>query len=249
MQLKKRSKEGGEGMKKLRYVPRRGPCGWRTAAVVLVGLLTRFPAPAQTTNEVDLDLTPVADEVEKLAEPAPPSRPPIDPAVEPGLLEAMASMKADKWAEAEATLQALHERFPADPDVRKQYSLILIQEEKLGPALDLIEPVLGTEYVDFVVLNNAAWILATIDDRTRRDSARALTLAQDAVLMQPFNFHVWSTLAEAHYASGEFDKAQKAAAEALRLAGRAKAQPEEVEEIARQAAKIRKAREALAIIE
>lgn len=196
---------------------------------------------AQETNT-----SPAGAEADAPAEPA---RPPVDPAVEPSLKRAESLMKEGNLHEAKTALQTLTGEFPDDPDVRRLYSLILIQGKEMKKAIDLIQPLLGTVYADFVILNNAAWIYATIPDREVRNSARALELAQEALLINPTNYHIWSTLAEAHYASGQFDRAVKASAEALRLAELARAAAPDVKEIREQALKIKKAAEALALIE
>jgi Flp pilus assembly protein TadD len=75
----------------------------------------------------------------------------------------------------------------------------------------------------FSILNNLAWTLATAQDVTLRDPARAVELARRAVLLAPDNFNVWSTLAEAHFQNGNYQRALRAAQEARRLGQQFKA--------------------------
>lgn len=238
-------KEGGNGMMK-----RQNGSHWvRRVAPTMISawfLVFAVSGTAQETNASNAasDL-PIVEPTPS----APPARPPVNPEVEPRLRQLVEAMKNQAWDEANAGMRSLYEAFPDDPDVRRQYSLLLIQSNETDAALDMLEPLLGTVYADFVILNNAAWLYATSENRGKRDSTRAVDLAQEALLLMPMNYHIWSTLAEAHYANGQFDKARKASLESLRLAQRAKASRQETDEIASQARKIEKAIAALALIE
>jgi Zn-dependent protease with chaperone function len=65
-------------------------------------------------------------------------------------------------------------------------------------------------------LNNLAWLLATIDDPSVQDPARALMLAQRAVQIKQTP-HIWDTLAEALYRNGRFTEAIEAEKKALAM--------------------------------
>ncbi|MEN7972881.1 MAG: tetratricopeptide repeat protein [Verrucomicrobiota bacterium] len=63
---------------------------------------------------------------------------------------------------------------------------------------------------DFKIWNNIAWLYATAEDPTVRNSQKAIKCAHEAMVLAPNDHHVWSTLAEAYYVAGEYEKAQRA---------------------------------------
>ena len=63
---------------------------------------------------------------------------------------------------------------------------------------------------DFTLLNNLAWLYATAEDPAIRDGQKAIDYAQKAMVLAPNDHHVWSTLSEAYYVSGEYEKAYRA---------------------------------------
>jgi Zn-dependent protease with chaperone function len=65
-------------------------------------------------------------------------------------------------------------------------------------------------------LNNLAWLLATIDDPSVQDPARALTLAQRAIGIKQAP-HIWDTLAECLYRNGRYAEAIEAEKRALAM--------------------------------
>lgn len=73
---------------------------------------------------------------------------------------------------------------------------------------------------DFQVLNNLAWLYATADDPAYRDGEKAVELAQKAMVLAPNDHHIWSTLSEAYYMSGEYEKAYRAITHMAQLAAR-----------------------------
>ena len=78
--------------------------------------------------------------------------------------------------------------------------------EAEGILLELIE-----EYPeDFQLRNNLAWLYATAEDPAFRNGEKAITLAQEALVLAPIDHHVWSTLSEAYYVTGEYEKAYRA---------------------------------------
>ena len=96
-------------------------------------------------------------------------------------------------------------------------STALIQADQYKEALEILEVMLKETPKDYVLKNNTAWIYATVSDVKIRNGARAVQLAQEALLLNPIDCHVWSTLAEAYYISGRYDKALRSANEALRV--------------------------------
>lgn len=73
---------------------------------------------------------------------------------------------------------------------------------------------------DFKIFNNLAWLYATADDPSIRNGKKAIKFAQEAMLLAPNNYHVWSTLSEAYYVSGEYEKAHRAILHMAKLAVR-----------------------------
>ncbi|NNJ69781.1 MAG: tetratricopeptide repeat protein [Kiritimatiellales bacterium] len=60
---------------------------------------------------------------------------------------------------------------------------------------------------DFKLRNNLAWLYATATDPAFRDGQKAIRLAREAMVLAPYDHHVWSTLAEAYYTTGQYEKA------------------------------------------
>jgi len=66
------------------------------------------------------------------------------------------------------------------------------------------------------VLNNLAWLYATCEDETFRNSQKALRLAEKAVKLEE-SPHILDTLAESYYVNGRFEKAVSTEIRALDL--------------------------------
>lgn len=73
---------------------------------------------------------------------------------------------------------------------------------------------------DFQLKNNLAWLYATAEDPAFRDGQKAIDLAQQAMILAPNDHHVWSTLSEAYYTTGQYDKAYRAIKHMANLASR-----------------------------
>jgi len=73
---------------------------------------------------------------------------------------------------------------------------------------------------DFTLRNNLAWLYATADDPAFRDGEKAIRLAQEAIAIAPYDHHVWSTLAEGYYVTGQYEKANRAITHMASLAAR-----------------------------
>ncbi len=61
---------------------------------------------------------------------------------------------------------------------------------------------------------------ATAEDLSVRDGQKAIRLSHEAMVLAPTDHHVWSTLAEAHYVSGDYEKALRAVTHMASLATR-----------------------------
>ncbi len=96
-------------------------------------------------------------------------------------------------------------------------STVFVEKGYARQAVGLWEKMLVDFPEDHAVLNNYAWLLATTMEADIRDPARALDLARNAMVLAPEDHHVWSTLAEAYFAGGEFEPAKRAALKAYEL--------------------------------
>jgi tetratricopeptide (TPR) repeat protein len=73
---------------------------------------------------------------------------------------------------------------------------------------------------DFKLWNNLAWLYATAEDPSLRNGKKALKYAHEAMTLAPNDYHVWSTLSEAYYVSGEYEKSYRAITHMASLASR-----------------------------
>ena len=67
------------------------------------------------------------------------------------------------------------------------------------------------------ILNNISWLYSTSEDPKFRDGKKALEYARKALVIAPNDYHIWSTLSEAYYVNGEYEKAYRAAEQMARL--------------------------------
>lgn len=73
---------------------------------------------------------------------------------------------------------------------------------------------------DFKLMNNLAWLYATAEDPKYRSGKNSLKYAQEAMILAPNDHHVWSTLSEAHYVNGDYEKAYRSITHMASLAAR-----------------------------
>lgn len=107
---------------------------------------------------------------------------------------------------------------PGNKSAKYGISSVFIKLDRFKESIAILNSLLSQYPDDYVLINNAAWLLATAGDEKFRDTRRAVNLAREALLRQPNDYHVWSTLAEAHYQNRDYERALPAALEALRLA-------------------------------
>lgn len=141
------------------------------------------------------------------------------------------------------------QRDPVNQRARFGLGTVYIQMQKYKEALAVLEPMVKEFPEDYFLKNNIAWLYATAKDVTVRNGAKAVQYAQDALLIAPGDFHVWSTLSEGYYISGQYDKALRAAEEALKLSLDSPTGAEGSEEYRRQVEKNRKAAQAMSVLE
>jgi len=145
--------------------------------------------------------------------------------------------------------RAVLKKDPANKRARFGLGTAYIQLQNYKEALAVLEPMADEFPEDYFLKNNIAWLYATAKDVSIRSGAKAVRYAQEALLIAPRDQHVWSTLSEGYYISGQYDKALRAAEEALRLGMESSAGAEGVEEYRRQVEKNRKASQAMSVLE
>ena len=145
--------------------------------------------------------------------------------------------------------QEILEKDPKSKRARFGLSAMYIKMEDYKKALEILE-VMTVEFPDdYSLKNNIAWLYATAKDHSIRNASKAITYAQEALMGNPIDYHVWSTLAEAYYMSTQYDKALRAAGEAFRLAQQRDASMADISEYKAQMDKCTKAANAMSIIE
>jgi predicted Zn-dependent protease len=149
-------------------------------------------------------------------------------------------------------LARFHQALELDPDSRAArlgLGTAHIQNMRYAEAIEVMEPLCEEYPEDYVTKNNLAWLYATASDKQFRNGEEAVRLAQEALFLAPGNLHVWSTLAEAHYVSGNYERAAKAAAECMRLALERRLDESRLLEFSRQLKKCREAASAFSVAE
>jgi tetratricopeptide (TPR) repeat protein len=121
--------------------------------------------------------------------------------------------------------------------------------EQYADATNVLLRAIHMDRSDYFALNNLAWLHATARDIRFRDGRRSVALAREALMIAPMDYHVWSTLAEGYYISGDYAKAQRAAEEARRVAKAAGLPEAGVQEYELQVQRCRAAAEAMDILE
>ena len=91
-----------------------------------------------------------------------------------------------------------------------QLSVVCIGVKKYQRAEALLLDLIESSPEEFTLVNNLAWIYATAEDPDVRNGEKAVQYAQTAIVLAPRSYQVWSTLAEAYYASGDYEKALRA---------------------------------------
>ena len=104
---------------------------------------------------------------------------------------------------------------------------------------------------DYQQLNNMAWVYATATDPQFRDAPKAIDLAQQALVISPHNHHVWSTLSEAYFSNGDYQRADTCIRQVIAIATSqgAKMSKENVETYNQQIRKCKRAMETQALLD
>lgn len=158
-------------------------------------------------------------------EPAAQSMPPLERGL---LIEASELIGRGSMREAEPLVRRVLAASPDNRPARQLLMAILIELKRDREAAETFAAYYPEHLEDFQFLNNYAWFLVKAEDRAYRDPGRALGLAQDAILLAPEVYQVWSTLAEVRYMNGDFERAVKAMQQAIELASRQGADTERI---------------------
>lgn len=165
------------------------------------------------------------------------------------LSSASESLQRDQLAEAERLFTRALEMYPQSREARFGMGALMVKQGRDAQAAGMLEQLMEDYPDDFSIINTLAWLYATASDYSVRNGQRAVALAQKALLLQPNNFHVWNTLSEGHYVSGDYERALRAARETLRLSQQAHTGRDRIRQYERQVEKCRRAAEALSILE
>ncbi|HSR87424.1 MAG TPA: tetratricopeptide repeat protein [Pontiella sp.] len=118
------------------------------------------------------------------------------------------------------TYERILEIDPVNNEARYLLSTLYITTKQYAKAEQMLTGLIE-EYPDnFQLKNNLAWQYATAEDPAFRDGQKAIELAQEAMILAPTDHHVWSTLAEAYYSTGQYEKAYRAINQMLALGQR-----------------------------
>lgn len=163
--------------------------------------------------------------------------------------EAFTAMQAGRHEEAERIFFQALQIDRQHKQGRFGLGTLYIKMDRYERAVRLLEGLNEDFPGEYFVLNNLAWLFATAPDLKVRDGARAVKLAQEALLLRPDAYHVWSTLSEGHYVNGDYRRSLRAAREALRLSRLAGIPEADQLQYQNQITRAQRAAEALSILD
>lgn len=126
-------------------------------------------------------------------------------------------MMERQWTNAIAALKGALALSPNNEVARFGLSTACIKAGRHAEAAAVLEQLLKDYPENPAVRNNLAWVCARATDPKVRNPARAVGLAQEALIAAPADASIWGTLAEAYYASARYDRALRVARCALRI--------------------------------
>jgi predicted Zn-dependent protease len=154
-----------------------------------------------------------------------------------------------RFEEAAVLLNNALVHYPDSKHIRYMQAAVLVSLDRYADAIGLLETYLAQYPGDYRLMNNLSWIFSTARDLRFRNPSRALDLAQDAVLQVPGDYHVWSTLAEAHYVNANFEQGLKALQHGIELAASYQADAGTMRTYQQQWRKIEEAASVMSLIE
>ncbi|VGO17377.1 hypothetical protein PDESU_05973 [Pontiella desulfatans] len=131
---------------------------------------------------------------------------------------ASAYFAEDDFDSAISAYERILEIDPMHQESRYIVGHVYINAKQYGKAEKILSELVKDYPEDFKLKNNLAWLYATAEDPSFRDGQKAIVLAQDAMVLAPDDHHVWSTLAEAYYITGQYEKAYRAIKQMASLA-------------------------------
>lgn len=123
---------------------------------------------------------------------------------------ASAYFREDDPASAITAYERLLEIDPMNKQARYMCSYAYIATKQYAKAEQMLTNLTEEFPEDPELKNNLAWLYATAEDPAFRHGQKAIELAQEAMVLTPNSHHVWSTLAEAYYSAGQYEKAYRA---------------------------------------
>ena len=105
-----------------------------------------------------------------------------------------------------------------DEEALYMKGVIFISDKNYKKAVDHLEAQIKLNSDNYHNYNNLAWLYATADDVNFRNAKKSLDLSLKALVLAPYDKHIWSTLAEAYFISGNFIKAKRAMQQVVALA-------------------------------
>ena len=133
---------------------------------------------------------------------------------------ASAYFAEDDFGAAIGAYERILEIDPSHQESRYIIGHVYINAKQYAKAEKILSQLVAEYPDDFKLRNNLAWLYATADDPAFRNGRKAIKHAQEAMILAPTDHHVWSTLAEAHYINGEYEKAYRAIIHMASLAAR-----------------------------
>jgi tetratricopeptide (TPR) repeat protein len=128
----------------------------------------------------------------------------------------------EKQGRIEEAIDHYYEALRIEPNntiTHIQLALVWLSQERTDKAIEHYQKALSLSPDSTVVLNNLAWILATHENSSFRDGARAVQLAEKACTLSGYkNAISLDTLAAAYAEAGRFHEALQTAQEASKLA-------------------------------
>ncbi len=133
---------------------------------------------------------------------------------------ASAYFSEDNFASAIDAYERILEIDPTHQEARYIIGHVYISAKSYAKAEEQLQALVADFPEDFKLKNNLAWLYATAEDPSFRNGKKAVKIAQEAMVLAPNDHHIWSTLAEAHYILGDYEKAYEAITHMAKLASR-----------------------------
>jgi protein O-mannosyl-transferase len=134
---------------------------------------------------------------------------------------AEALLESKKYDAAVAEYRKVLELTPDDANACYNIGVARDRQAKRGEALAAYREAMAIQPNNVVFIDQVAWILATSPDRSLRNGAEAVALAERAVTLSGDNTpSIFATLAAAYAEAGRFDDAIRASQYAIALATR-----------------------------